>query len=145
MIRNYGGIRMRFSIREYTEYKEQEILNLYQSVGWSNYTQNPEMLKNAYEHSLKIIGAYDEDKLVGIIRVVGDGYSIIYIQDILVLPEYQHQGIGTLLMKKVLDDYAQVYQKVLFTDDTEKTKQFYQSVGFVMDTDMDCRAFTKMG
>ena len=110
MIRNYGGIRMRFSIREYTEYKEQEILDLYQSVGWSNYTQNPEMLKNAYEHSLKIIGAYDEDKLVGIIRVVGDGYSIIYIQDILVLPEYQHQGIGTLLIKNVLDDYAQVYQ-----------------------------------
>lgn len=144
MIRNYGGIRMRFSIREYTEYKEQEILDLYQSVGWSNYTQNPEMLKNAYEHSLKIIGAYDEDKLVGIIRVVGDGYSIIYIQDILVLPEYQHQGIGTLLIKNVLDDYAQVYQKVLLTDDTEKTKEFYQSVGFTMDTDMDCRAFMKM-
>lgn len=135
---------MRFSIREYTEYKEQEILDLYQSVGWSNYTQNPEMLKNAYEHSLKIIGAYDEDKLVGIIRVVGDGYSIIYIQDILVLPEYQHQGIGTLLIKNVLDDYAQVYQKVLLTDDTEKTKEFYQSVGFTMDTDMDCRAFMKM-
>ena len=135
---------MRFSIKEYTEYKEQEILHLYHSVGWTNYTQNPEMLKKAYDHSLKIIGAYDEEKLIGIIRVVGDGYSIIYIQDILVLPEYQHQGIGTLLMKKVLDDYAQVYQKVLLTDDTEKTKQFYQSVGFTLDTDMDCRAFMKM-
>lgn len=134
---------MRFSIREYTEYKEQEILNLYQSVGWINYTQNPDMLKNAYEHSLKIIGAYDEEKLVGVIRVVGDGYSIIYIQDILVLPEYQHQGIGTLLMKKILDDYAHVYQKTLLTDNTEKSIQFYKSVGFTMDTEMDCRAFMK--
>lgn len=135
---------MRFSIKEYTEYKEQEILHLYHSVGWSNYTQNPEMLKSAYEHSLKIIGMYDEDKLIGIIRVVGDGYSIIYIQDILVLPEYQHQGVGTILMKKVLDEYARVYQKTLLTDNTEKTKQFYQSVGFTMDIDMECRAFIKM-
>lgn len=143
-MRKNGGIRMRFSIKEYTEYKKEEILHLYHSVGWLNYTQNPEMLKGAYKHSLKIIGAYDEDKLVGIIRVVGDGYSIIYIQDILVLPEYQHQGIGTLLMKKVLDDYKHVYQKTLLTDYAEKSICFYKSVGFTMDTDVDCRAFMKV-
>ena len=84
---------MQFTIKEYSIYNEGEILNLYDSVGWSNYTSNPSMLKNAYKHSLKILGAYDADKLVGIIRVVGDGYSIVYIQDIIVLPEYQRKGI----------------------------------------------------
>lgn len=135
---------MEFTLDEYTEYNEVEILNLYTSVGWTNYTDKPNMIENAYKNSLKIIGAYVDQKLVGIIRVVGDGYSIIYIQDILILPEYQHHGIGTALINKVLEIYKTVYQKTLMTDDTEKTIQFYKSVGFEMDTEIGCRAFTKM-
>lgn len=102
------------------------------------------MLKNAYKHSLKILGAYDADKLVGIIRAVGDGYSIVYIQDIIVLPEYQRKGIGTLLLDKILSEYKNVYQKALMTDNTEKNIQFYKSVGFTMDTDINSRAFLKI-
>ncbi len=135
---------MEFSIKEYTEYNEEEILNLYRSVGWSNYFNNPLMLKNAYAHSLKVLGAYSEDKLLGIIRVVGDGYSIVHIQDILILPEYQRSGIGTALIKRILEMYKDVYQKSLLTDNTEKTVQFYKSLGFEMDTDIECRAFMKM-
>lgn len=135
---------MEFSIKEYTEYNEEEILNLYRSVGWSNYFNNPLMLKNAYAHSLKVLGAYSEDKLLGIIRVVGDGYSIVHIQDILILTEYQRSGIGTALIKRILEMYKDVYQKSLLTDNTEKTVQFYKSLGFEMDTDIECRAFMKM-
>lgn len=135
---------MEFSINEYQKYNESEILNLYQSVGWINYTNNPNMLKNAYANSLKILGAYENEKLIGIIRIVGDGYSIVFIQDIIVLPEYQRHGIGTALLKKILEIYQNVYQKSLLTDNTDKTIQFYKSVGFEMDTDIECRAFTKM-
>lgn len=134
---------MNFSIREYKEYREEEILNLYESAGWSNYVNNPAMLKNAYANSLKILGAYENEKLLGVIRVVGDGCSIVFIQDILVLPEYQHQGIGTALLKRILEIYQNVYQKTLLTDNTKKTIRFYQSAGFKMDTDIECRAFTK--
>lgn len=135
---------MPFTIKEYLIYNEEEILNLYDRVGWSIYTSNPSMMKNAYKHSLKILGAYDGEKLIGIIRVVGDGYSIVYIQDIIVLPEYQRKGIGTILMKEILSEYKDVYQKVLMTDNTERTVQFYKSVGLMMDTDMNCRAFFKV-
>ena len=70
---------MEFSVKEYQEYKEQEILSLYESVGWINYVNNADMVRNAYANSLKILGAYAGEKLLGIIRVVGDGYSIIFI------------------------------------------------------------------
>ena len=80
---------MEVFIKEYKEYNESEILKLYQSVGWTNYVNNPEMLKNAYENSLKIYAAYMNDKMAGIIRVVGDGFSVVFIQDLLVYPEYQ--------------------------------------------------------
>lgn len=82
--------------------------------------------------------------MLGIIRTVGDGYSIVFVQDIIVLPEYQHNGIGTALLKKILEIYQSVYQITLLTDNTDKTIQFYKSVGFEMDTDIECRAFTKM-
>ena len=133
---------MEFSIKEYEVYNEPEILALYQSVGWSNYTNNPQMLKDAYSNSLKILGAYQNEKLIGIIRVVGDGHSVVFIQDLLVYPEYQRQGVGTALLKQILLDYKHVYQKHLLTENTEKTIQFYQSLGFTMDTDMECRAFS---
>lgn len=143
---------MEFSIQEYKGYHEEEILSLYKSVGWTNYTDHPEMLKNAYANSLKILGAYqnkndqnenDENKkLLGIIRVVGDGHSVVFIQDLLVYPEYQRQGIGTALQKQILQDYKYVYQKHLLTEHTEKNIQFYKSLGFLMDTDIECRAFS---
>jgi len=134
---------MEFLIKEYNTYNEKEILDLYSSVGWSNYTNRPEMLKNAYEHSLKIFGAYADDQLVGIIRVVGDGYSVVFIQDLLIYPEYQRKGIGSALLQHILKEYESVYQKHLLTDNTEKTVCFYKSLGFVMDTDMESRAFSK--
>lgn len=133
---------MDFTIKEYQTYNESEILSLYTSVGWTNYTNHPEMLKNAYANSLKTLGAYENEKLIGIIRVVGDGHSVVFIQDLLVYPEYQRQGIGTALLKQILQDYKHVYQKHLLTENTEKTIQFYKSLGFTMDTDMDCRAFS---
>jgi len=133
---------MEFSIKEYGTYNELEIINLYKSVGWTNYTNNPKMLENAYVNSLRILGAYEGEKLIGIIRVVGDGYSVVFIQDLLVYPEYQRQGVGTALLKQILLEYKHVYQKHLLTENTEKTIQFYKSLGFTMDTDMECRAFS---
>lgn len=133
---------MEVIIKEYAVYKEAEILGLYTSLGWTNYTDNPEMLRNAYLNSLKIYGAYVDDKLIGIIRVVGDGYSVIFIQDLLVHPEFQRKGVGTLLLKKVLCEYDSVYQKHLITEDTEKTTLFHKSLGFVDNSEIGCKAFS---
>jgi GNAT superfamily N-acetyltransferase len=113
---------------EYIQYNETQILQLYASVGWSNYTDRRDMLRAAYSNSLYALAAYDENTLVGIIRAVGDGASIIYIQDLLVLPLYQRQGIGRKLVKKVMDKYKDAYQLVLLTEAVEKNIAFYQSL-----------------
>ncbi len=135
---------MTYIIKEYKNYNEQEILDLYKSVEWDLYIVDPTMLKNAYNNSLKTYGAYVDDKLVGIIRVVGDGYSVVFIQDLLIRPEFQRQGIGRALMQRIIDEYKGVYQMHLLTDNTEKTIGFYKSMGFIMDTDINCRAFTRL-
>lgn len=108
----------------------EQLINLYTSVGWSSYTQNPRQLQKAVVNSLFAIGAYDQNQLVGLIRVVGDGLTIIYIQDLLVNPAYQRQGIGTKLINSVLKKYNSVRQKVLLTENTVKTCRFYESCNF---------------
>lgn len=131
-------------IRPYTVYLDEEVLSLYDSVGWTNYTKRPEMLKAAYAASLMALGAYEDNQLVGIIRVVGDGASILYIQDIIVLPECQRRGIGKQLLLSALERYPDIYQVVLLTDDTPETTAFYQACGFQKDTDLGLCAFLRM-
>lgn len=128
--------------KQYVDYNEKQIMDLYRSVGWTSYTNKPEMLKNAYAHSLYMLGAYDEDQLIGIIRVVGDGHSIIYVQDIIVNPNNQRKGIGSHLLRHILDKYKHVYQKILLTMNEEKTVQFYKSVGFEASFDNNTVAFS---
>ena len=132
---------MDFQIREYVCYEQDEVLALYESVGWTGYTCRFEIMECAFARSLKIYGAYVQNKLVGLIRAVGDGLTIVYIQDLLVHPSYQRMGIGKALMGRILDDYKNVYQKVLTTDDTEKTLAFYHHMGMKVDHEIGCRVF----
>ncbi|MBQ9167603.1 MAG: GNAT family N-acetyltransferase [Oscillospiraceae bacterium] len=130
-------------IKAYETYHEPEILLLYKSVGWSAYYTKPEILRQAFEGSLCVYGAYLGERLVGLIRVVGDGQTIIFIQDVLVHPDYQRQGIGTMLIGQIKARYHRVRQMHLLTDDTPRTVGFYKSAGFIPVEDAQCRAFTK--
>ena len=108
-------------LREYTDFNQEEILSLYTSVGWENYTRNPQMLERAYENSFLKIAAFEGKQLIGMVRVVGDGASVILIQDLLVRPEYQRKGIGSQLMRAVLERCEDVYQIELMTDNSVQT------------------------
>ena len=131
-------------IREYKIFNEAEILQLYQSVGWVAYTDHPEVLKKGFENSLLTLAAYKGDQLLGIIRTVGDGHTIVFVQDILVFPEHQRKGIGTALLKAILDRYNYVRQIELATDNTPKTISFYKSMGFREMSEIGCCGFMKV-
>ena len=118
--------------------KLEDILHLYQAVGWTNYTNQPQMLEQALSHSLAIYLVLDGDTVVGLIRLVGDGFSSVFVQDLIVLPSYQRQGIGSALMKEALEDYKEVYQVQLATEQTEKNVGFYRSMGFETLSTYDC-------
>lgn len=117
-----------------------DLIGLYTSVGWSNYTRNPDLLHRAVENSLWKLSVWDGRELVGLARAVGDDASIAYIQDILVRPDRQRNGIGTRLAAAALERFAHVSQIVLITDDEPKTASFYRSVGM---TDLGVRGFAR--
>ena len=115
-----------------------DVLHLYQAVGWTNYTNQPQMLEQSLAHSLAIYLAQDGEEIVGLVRLVGDGFSSVFVQDLIVLPRYQRQGIGSNLMKEALADYKDAYQIQLATELTEKNLGFYRSLGFETLSTYDC-------
>ena len=115
-----------------------DVLHLYQAVGWTNYTNQPQMLAQALSHSLATYLARDGEKIVGLVRLVGDGFSSVFVQDLIVLPTYQRQGIGSTLMKQALSDYKDTYQIQLATEESEKTLGFYRSLGFETLSSFQC-------
>ena len=130
-------------IREYRRFNADEILSLYTQVGWTAYTNDMVSLEQGYKNSLLILAAYESNELLGIIRVVGDGFTVILVQDILVYPQKQRRGIGTALLKAVLDRYSNVRQIQLTTDNTPKTTAFYRSLGFKDFSEIGCCGFMR--
>lgn len=107
----------------------EQLEKLYNNVQWYAYTNDLIVLQEAVSQSLDVISAWDGEELVGLIRVVGDGLTIIYIQG-LVLNAYQNQGIATQLMQRTLKKYSNVRQKVLLTEEAPDVRHFYEKNDF---------------
>lgn len=116
-------------------------------MGWNVYTHNPNRLAQAVGASLRVITAYDGTELVGLARIVGDGLTIVYLQDILVRPSHQENGIGRALFEQAFEPFGDVRQKVLMTDDEPRQLAFYRAMGFTETKDVrePLNVFVKFG
>lgn len=120
---------MDFTIGELPPGRE-ETLELYGSVGWTAYTDDPDRLQAALHGSSLLLTARDDTGLLlGLARTVSDGATIVYLQDILVRPERQRRGVGGALLDEVLRRSAGIRQFVLLTDDEPRQRAFYESRG----------------
>lgn len=108
-----------------------ELIELYDAVGWTSYSTRPEVLQDAVAGSTRVVTARYGDELLGLARVLSDGASIAYLQDVLVRPELQREGVGRQLVQTALEPYGHVRQKVLLTDDEPRQQAFYESLGYV--------------
>ncbi len=105
-------------------------LSLYSAVGWTTYTDNPKLLEEGLRNSSLVLISMKDARLVGLIRCISDGYTICYIQDILVDPGHQRVGVGKALIDQILNHYSHIRQVVLMTDDKHSQREFYQASGF---------------
>ncbi|MBS1515094.1 MAG: GNAT family N-acetyltransferase [Bacteroidetes bacterium] len=131
----------------YTEEKnisKDELFSLYDDAGWSIYTKNLQKLSDAVGNSYLTITARVDGILAGLIRIISDGLTIVYVQDILVLKQFKRMKIGTELMKRVLERFIDVRQIVLTTDNSEEQIKFYESLGFKRNSELDINSFIKI-
>lgn len=78
----------------------QDYLTIRAKVGWKTLLE--EQAVRALQNSLYVAGAYDKERLVGMGRLVGDGAVICYVQDLIVIPEYQHVGVGSMVLEALI-------------------------------------------
>ncbi|MEN6348423.1 MAG: GNAT family N-acetyltransferase [Syntrophomonas sp.] len=78
-----------------------EYVNLRCSAGWA--LSNPTAMVNGVNNSLYSILARSGQLTVGMGRIIGDGGMFYLIVDILVLPEYQSKGIGSAIIRQLID------------------------------------------
>lgn len=108
-------------------------LSLRASVGWKLLKDS--QAEKALENSLLTLTAYIDDKPVGMGRIVGDGAVICYVQDLVVKPEYQKYGVGSVIMERLIKFVTDIKEK-----DTEimmclmcakGREHFYEKFGFI--------------
>lgn len=106
-----------------------EALALYDAVGWSAYTRDPDSLAAALAGSAHVVTARRGGRLVGLARVISDGATIAYLQDVLVHPDLHRSGVGSALVRAARAPFSHVRQTVLMTDAEPGQRAFYESLG----------------
>ena len=106
---------------------------LFDEVGWGCYED--EISKKALENTIYSVSVYDDKKIIGYGRLIGDSICYIYIHDVMVLPEYQHQKIGTKIMNILLEKINEIkienpYVRV-YLGASKGKEDFYKKFGFI--------------
>ena len=117
-------------IQMVTSWPIQDIVELYQAGGWWKKTYDASQVPALIKGSFAFAVAVKDDKAVGMGRILSDGISDAYIQDVVVLPRFQHQGIG----KRIIETLTQhcfsrgIHWIALIAE--PGSKEFYQRLGF---------------
>ncbi|MGD8603489.1 MAG: GNAT family N-acetyltransferase [Anaerolineales bacterium] len=108
-----------------------DYFSLFETTGWNQkYQLSPEDLVKANLHSWLVVCAYDADKLVGFGRVVTDHVMHAMIFDMIVQPEYQHLGIGTQILTRLVDRCLTLGIKDIQLFCAAGKRAFYEKNGF---------------
>ena len=111
----------------------EEFNYLYDAVGWGSYDEK--VSEKALANTLYSVSVYDDDKIIGYGRIIGDGICFLYIHDVMVAPKYQNKKIGSQIMNKLLEKVNQIkienpYVRVYLGASKGKEK-FYERFGFI--------------
>lgn len=119
-----------FTIKRSTYFKKDSLVELFKSVGWSSY-KYPNTLVTAFLYSTHVVSIWDGDKLIGIVRSMDDRCWSANIDCLLIHKDYQHQGLGTIILTELLEDLKK--EKIHYINvgpDSKELESFYSRFGF---------------
>ena len=106
----------------------QQIVQLYNDAGLPRPTHDAKRIKAMFENSDLIITAWDEDKLVGVSRMITDWVWCSYLADLAVSPSYKRSGIGKKLVELSREKVGE--QSMLLLLSVPTAMDYYPKVGF---------------
>ena len=109
-----------------------EYIDMRAAVGWRIFAleEAEEGLKHSYVWCVR-----DQGRPVAMGRIVWDHGYVVYIADVIVIPEYQGRGLGREIMENIMQfvqDKLKPGYKIMVSLESAKGKEgFYEKFGFV--------------
>lgn len=124
----------KFEIRFVKTWREDDIVKLYTAGNWwkDSYIASDisKLIAGSYVFAVAIPKENKEQKAIGMGRVISDGCSDGYIQDLVVLPEYRGRGVGEQILKSLVNHCKKNGIKWIGLIAEPNTENFYVSLGF---------------
>ena len=124
----------------------EQLHGLFMSVGWSDSSETSNMIKNyniPFINSTLVISAWENERLIGAVRVLSDKMFRSIIYDLIVLPEFQNKGIGKELVKRCIEHFP---NSEWLVQTTQKISGYYEKNGFKVNNDVflsiPCKLFS---
>ncbi len=108
----------------------EQLHKLFMSVGWSDGTELSFILKNfnmPFINSTVVISAWENDCLIGCVRVLSDKIVRSVIYDLAVTPQFHNQGIGKELVRRCIEHFP---DSEWLVETTLVKSDYYEKVGF---------------
>jgi len=114
------------------EWPTEEIVELYKAGGWWKDSYDPSHVPSLLKGSAVFLIVYHrtEKRAVGMGRLVSDGVSDGYIQDLVVLPHLRGKGIGKLMVKELVRSAKERGLVWIGLISEEGKNGFYEKLGF---------------
>ncbi len=109
----------------------EKIIELYNNADMPRPINDKERISKMYENSNLVISAWDNDKLVGIVRCLSDFVWYTFLADLAVNPEYKELGIGRKLIGLTKEKVGEQTAIILLSVPT--AMEYYPKVGFTKD------------
>ncbi len=133
---------------EYRTHKNLPCKALYQlflAVGWATQEKTSQVMIDNFNigflNSTFVFSAWVDEQLVGCVRVLSDLHFRSVIYDLAVLPKFQNKGIGTELVRRCIS----ACESSEWLVQTDKSKDFYEKIGFQKNEDdfltIPCKLF----
>jgi len=109
-------------------------------VGWPN-PPAPDVHLQMLRQSAHVVIAREATQVIGFVNAISDGVLSAYIPLLEVLPSYQHQGIGSELMRRMLNQLRHLYAIDLMCD--AELQKYYERFGMVAGQGMMFRNYDR--
>ena len=103
---------------------------IYRSVGWYDESFSAEAMEKIPQNSTIFAGAFVNNEMVGMGRLISDGVSDGCIQDVAVIKEFQGSGIGKAIVQTIVDESLKLGIDWIQLIATPNNQKFYESLGF---------------
>jgi GNAT superfamily N-acetyltransferase len=113
-------------------WNEEEIVALYRAGGWWKDEYDPAEIPLLISGSFAFVVASDtgSGRAVGMGRVISDGVSDAYVQDLIVLPEYRGRDLGTVMVARLLERCREAGISWIALIAEPGSDEFYRPLGF---------------